>query len=183
MRLFLAFRAFFSVLFRRDIADQVRISLENKSIDIGQEKSDMKSLETTAPTKPPTLPKSKSSTRSEALTLLSALQREARLMDLICEPLDQYNDAQIGAAARDVLRDSKKTLDRLFGIQHLSQSEEGTSIEIPSQPSPVRWRIIGKESHRGTISHLGWQATKIEMPQWTGNAEDALVISATEVET
>ena len=40
--------------------------------------------------------------------------REARFVDLVNESLDGYSDAQIGAAARDVLRDSKKVLDRLF---------------------------------------------------------------------
>ena len=57
--------------------------------------------------------------RSEAITLLATLQREARFVDFIKEPLDGYSDAQIGAAARDVHRDCGKVLDRLFAIQSL----------------------------------------------------------------
>jgi hypothetical protein len=106
------------------------------------------------------------------------------LLDLVCESLDQYNDAQIGAAARDVLRDTRKTLDRMFGLRNLVESPEGETIAIPSNPSPVRWRIVGKESGKsGTLSHPGWQATKLDMPQWSGGADDSMVIAAAEVET
>ncbi|MEQ1828423.1 MAG: DUF2760 domain-containing protein, partial [Pirellula sp.] len=131
-----------------------------------------------------TASKSIAAPRSDALTLLSTLQREARLLDLVCESIDEYSDAQIGAAARDVLRDSRKTLDRMFGLKPLLVSREGDTIEIPADHSPMRWRIVGKESSRqGTLSHCGWQATKTELPQWSGNADDALVIAAAEVET
>jgi hypothetical protein len=46
--------------------------------------------------------------RSEALTLLATLQREARFVDFIKESLEGYSDAQIGAVARDVHRDCGK---------------------------------------------------------------------------
>jgi hypothetical protein len=180
MRLFLAFRSFFAVLFRRDAADRIRICLENKVSEPIVEKLPEKP---SSPA-PVAAPKSKPSPRSEALTLLSTLQREARLLDLVGESLDQYADAQIGAAARDVLRDTKKTLDRMFGLKHLVEAEEGSMVEIPNQPSPVRWRIVGKESQtRGSLSHPGWQASRLDLPQWSGGADDALVIAAAEVET
>ena len=100
------------------------------------------------------------------------------------ESLDQFNDAQIGAAARDVLRDTRKSLERMFGLQPLVDSPEGEAIEIPSDASPARWRIVGKDSsHRGTLSHPGWQATKLDMPQWSGGSDDSMVIAAAEVET
>ena len=186
MRLFLAFRVFFVVLFRRDSALRVREALEDKLSDAAS--GEIPNL--TGPVKSTPIPSpssaaklTKSTRRSEALTLLSALQRESRLLDLVCESLDQYNDAQIGAAARDVLRDTRKTLDRIFGLQHLVDSSEGESIEIPNNASPVRWRIIGQESlNRGTLSHPGWQATKVDMPQWSGGPDDSLVIAAAEIE-
>ena len=186
MRLFLAFRVFFVVLFRRDSALRIRDLLNDKTPKISAPETSLASQAIEpkpTPTKQPTT-SSKSARRSEALTILSALQREARLLDLVCESLDQYNDAQIGAAARDVLRDTRKTLDRMFGLKHLIDSPEGESIEIPSNASPVRWRIIGNESsNRGTLSHPGWQATKLDMPQWSGGTDDSMVIAAAEVET
>jgi hypothetical protein len=178
MRLLLAFRTFFSVLFRREVADRVRLCLEKPKAEPAIVNPALPEVTTK-----PTL-KSKPSSRNEAITLLSTLQREARLLDLVGESLDQYNDAQIGAAARDVLRDTKKALNRMFGIQPLLSALEGDKVEFPEQPSPVRWRIIGQESlKRGTLNHPGWIATKVDMPQWSGNADDAMVIAAAEVET
>jgi hypothetical protein len=189
MRLILAFRVFFAVLFRRNAAIQFRELLEKETVKLGHsEAAQAKPIEPKpalpSPTPSTASSPSKSTRRNEGLTLLSALQREARLLDLVCESLDQYNDAQIGAAARDVLRDTRKTLDRMFGLRHLVDSPEGDTIELPSNPSPVRWRMIGKESgRRGTLSHPGWQATKLDMPQWSGGPDDSMVIAAAEVET
>ena len=191
MRLFLAFRVFFIVLFRRDVASEMRSLLDEKTSPSNSSGTPKLSLqeEAKAPASKPTAAapaavSSKSGRRSDALTLLNTLQRESRLLDLVCESLDQYNDAQIGAAARDVLRDTRKTLDRMFGLKHLVQSPEGESVDIPSNASPVRWRIVGNESSRkGTLSHPGWQATKLDMPQWSGNSDDSMVIAAAEVET
>lgn len=187
MRLFFAFRVFFIVLFRRDSALRIRDLLNGNSTVLVP--TETPRLSTPAESKPITakLPaplRKESVRRSEALTLLSALQRESRLLDLVSESLDPFSDAQIGAAARDVLRDTRKSLDRIFGLQHLIHSPEGDVIEIPSDASTARWRIVGKESgDRGTLSHPGWQATKLDMPQWSGNADDSMVIAAAEVET
>lgn len=187
MRLFFAFRVFFVVLFRRNSALRIRDLLNDHSTVLAPLETPRQTpLAESKPisTKPPASPLTKSVRRSEALTLLSALQRESRLLDLVNESLDQFNDAQIGAAARDVLRETRKSLDRMFGLQHLIDSPEGEAIEIPSDASPARWRIVGKESgHQGTLSHPGWQATKLDMPQWLGGADDSMVIAAAEVET
>lgn len=121
--------------------------------------------------------------RSEALTLLSTLQREARLIDLIQESLESYGDAQIGAAARDVLRDSKKCLERAFGIKPLLDQSEGESVSIPESPSPIRWRLLGSPKFSGRVVHPGWTATHCELPTWSGNPDDQWVLSAAEVET
>ena len=189
MRLFLAFRVFFVVLFRRDSALRIRQALNDETPKLAPAETTamLQSPESPEPkpisTKQFTTP-AKSTRRSEALTLLSALQRESRLLDLVCESFDQYDDAQIGAAARDVLRETRKTLDRMFGLKQLIDSAEGDSIEIPANASPVRWRIVGKESgNHGTLSHPGWQATKLDMPQWSGGTDDSMVIAAAEVET
>ena len=129
-----------------------------------------------------TPPKPAAPVRSEAPTLLSTLQREARLLDLVQEPLDQFEDAQIGAAAREVLRDSKKVLDRLFEIQPLADGEEGSQIDVPERASPNKFRPVGGESGTGTVAHRGWKASKCELPKWTGNSSEAKILAPTEVE-
>lgn len=127
-------------------------------------------------------PKPAAPVRSEALTLLSTLQREARLLDLVQEPLDQFEDSQIGAAAREVLRDSKKVLDRLFEIQPLASEDEGEQISVPESASPNKFRPVGGESGTGTVAHRGWRASKCELPKWTGNSSEAKILAPTEVE-
>ena len=78
----------------------------------------MSSLVPRRPSTPPLTTK-----KLEALTLLAALQREARFVDLVQESLDAYTDAQIGGAARDVLRDCRKTLDRMFALKPTDASD------------------------------------------------------------
>ena len=128
------------------------------------------------------VPSSPKPGRSDAITLLATLQREARFVDLVQESLDQYTDAQIGAAARDVLRDTKKCLNQMLAIEPLSQEGEGVRVQLPAHPSPVQWKLVGEAKQSGTIVHSGWKATKISMPIWTGAADDQSIIAPVEVE-
>ena len=115
--------------------------------------------------------------------LLSTLQREARFLDLVHESLDIYTDAQIGAAARDVLRDTRKSLDKMLEIKPLISSKEGDSIDLPEQLSPVRWKLLGGKANRGVVVHACWMATKTEIPKWNGSHEDAVVLAAAEIDS
>ena len=63
--------------------------------------------------------------RSDAINLLAALQREARFVDFIKEPIAGYSDAQIGAAVRDVHRDCGALLERLFGLKPIEIGRGG----------------------------------------------------------
>jgi hypothetical protein len=122
--------------------------------------------------------------RSEALTLLATLQREARLVDFLKESIGEYSDAQIGAAVRDIHRDSAGVLDRLFKIRPIEAHEEGTEIQAPAEAD--RYRLIGTvrgvPPHRGKLVHHGWEAAKCEVPEWSGNSVASLVIAPVEVE-
>jgi hypothetical protein len=182
MRLFLALRAFFAVLSDKQKAIEIQKFLIAPVPAALPSKPEKASTDPSPSKSPSTKAALQKSTRSEALTLLSALQREARLLDLMSEPLDRYSDSQIGAAARDVIRDSKKCIDKLFSLRPIVEQSEGERIDIPSQPSPVRWKVLGGTSSKGTIVHPGWIAGKVELPSWTGGPEDDLVLSAVEVE-
>ncbi|AMV34613.1 hypothetical protein VN12_20985 [Pirellula sp. SH-Sr6A] len=188
MRILLAFRAFFAVLLNKERAAAVQKLLLPAPAQPDRGQTPSGSKPTMEPERPLATPKKPApiapkSTRSEALTLLSTLQREARLIDLIQESLDQYSDAQIGAAARDVLRDSKKCLQQAFGIKPLLEQSEGEAVSIPDTPSPIRWRLLGSPKTNGRVVHPGWIATQCNLPTWSGNADDSLVLAAAEVET
>ncbi len=124
--------------------------------------------------------------RSEAITLLATLQREARFVDFIKEPLEGYSDAQIGAAARDVHRDCCKVLDRLFAIQSLVSQEEGSTLEVPAGFDAGRYRLTGNVAghppFQGRLVHHGWEAAEVQLPAWTGTPQSARVIAPIEVE-
>ncbi len=127
-----------------------------------------------------------SPTRSEALSLLAALQREARFIDLVQESLDQYTDEQVGAAARDVLRDCRTVLDRLFDLQPALPHREGETVQVPAGFDPGRFRLTGnvegEPPFSGRLVHHGWQANRCQLPQWSGRESAAKMIAPAEVE-
>lgn len=191
MRLFLAFKAFFSTLANPATAQRVAEALEKPGAQPSLEKgklpdasvSRQESQPKTIASSASAAPSGSTSGRSDALTLLSTLQREARLLDLIHESLDMYTDAQIGAAARDVLRDARKSLDKMLEIKPLLAVKEGDSVDLVEPLSPVRWKLLGGKAPRGVVVHAGWMAAKLEIPKWNGNRDDAMVLAAAEIET
>lgn len=177
MRIFLAIKTFFQVLFNRDFAAGVK-QLQLKGPPSAEALP--------SPEPKPEPPKPKPPTRSEAVTLLATLQREARFVDMVTESLDGYTDAQIGAAARDVLRDCGKVVERLFAPQPLAGVEEGQPIEVPAGYDAAEYRLVGSVGgegpFKGTLQHAGWRATKCELSTWSGSAESALVVAPAEVQ-
>ncbi|MGI9517545.1 MAG: DUF2760 domain-containing protein, partial [Pirellulaceae bacterium] len=128
----------------------------------------------------PTAPK-----RNDAISLLATLQREARLVDIVKEPLADYTDAQVGAAARDVLRDCGVVIDRLFKIEPILEQKEGAIVEIPPDADSARYRISGSTTGTatsGSLIHHGWQAKQCELPKWNGSKESAMIVSPAELE-
>jgi hypothetical protein len=173
-RIVLAVRAFSWVLFHATAEQLARISGGG------------------APTKPTAAPQPKQPAapkppaRSDAITLLATLQREARFVDFLQESLAGYSDAQIGAVARDVHRDCSAVVKRLFALRQVSDKEEGAETEIAAGFDPTRWRLTGNVSgeppFRGRLVHSGWEATICELPTWSGSAASARVVAPAEVE-
>ncbi len=177
-RILLAFRVFFLVLFKAAIATQVaKLLAKAKPAEEGA----------AVPSAPlPKPPAAKPPARSEALTLLAAMQREARFLDFMQESLEGYSDAQVGAAVRDVHRDCAALLKRLFAICPAVPQEEGAEVEVPAGFDPGRWRltgnVTGEPPFRGRLVHPGWEATICELPTWAGTAASAKIIAPAEVE-
>ena len=113
----LAFKTFFRVLSDDTFAEGARGLMEGKSLAVPA--SAPAPAPATAKAVSPAVP-----TRSDALTLLSVLQREARLVG----------------------------------------------------------NVTGNPPFRGNLRHAGWEATKVQLPEWTGAASAAKVIAPAEVE-
>ena len=124
--------------------------------------------------------------RSDAVSLLASLQREGRLIDFLKEPIDGYSDAQIGAAIRDIHRDCGSVLERQFAIRPVLEQGEGSTVALGSKALAGRIKLSGKvgdgSPSSGTLVHHGWQASKCDVPVWTGDADTASLIAPAEVE-
>ncbi|GAB5441512.1 MAG: DUF2760 domain-containing protein [Fuerstiella sp.] len=169
------------ILFSSSTAQQVSNALANDSARLPA--TSTPDPETAAP-KPPPAPKPPA--RSDAITLLSALQREARLVDFLKEPIDGYSDDQVGAAVREVHRGSREVIERMFAPVPIVDQPEESTVEV-ANPSSGKWRLTGNVSQSnsavsGQLMHHGWKAGKCDVPTWSGDDDSKLVIAAAEVQ-
>lgn len=170
-RIGLAFRLFFGVLFNAALAERLRPLLTQAA--------EPPAAPTSAPKPEPKAKKTPA--RSDALNLLAMLQREARLVDFIQEPIAGYSDEQIGAAVRDVHRDCAAVLARVFALRPVREEAEGSMIELPGEFDAARYRLTGRvpeqPPYRGSLAHHGWQATQCVLPEWTGTDDAAMIVA------
>src|SRR6266699_3510343 len=106
MRLGLALKAFFRALRDRTFAEQLHRLLQGQTLALSTTEvplADRLRADRVAQTP----------TRSDALTLLATLQREARLIDFLLEDLSGYDDAHFVSAAREIHRVYAAALQRL----------------------------------------------------------------------
>lgn len=121
----------------------------------------------------------------DAVYTLVLLQREGRLVDFLLEDMDAYQDAQIGAAVRQIHANCRKVLKEHFAIEPIRPEGEGEQVEIPPSFDPRQIRIIGKPAgdppFSGAIRHHGWRAAKVSLPERHAKL-DPTVICPAEVE-
>lgn len=191
MRFFFGFRAMFLVWFSKEAAQRIKATVNEWEGALPAPQAAPPQQSAPQPEAKPAPPKPKPAAppkpaRSEALTLLAALQREARFVDLVQEPLDGYSDAQVGAAARDVLRDCHKVVHRMFDLKPVATEAEGSSIDVPAGFDAGRIRLTGNVTgdppFRGTLVHHGWEASHVQLPEWSGSEAAARVVAPAEVE-
>jgi len=136
-----------------------------------------------APTPAPT--PLRAPTPDSALQLLSLFQREARLIDFAHENLSAYSDADIGAAARVVHEGCARVLREHFAIEPVRSENEGSRVTLNEgfDAASVRLtgNVVGKAPFTGTLSHRGWRAAKVTLPQ-LAESHDARVLAPAEVE-
>ena len=174
-RIGLAFRMFFRILFHGDFAVRAGELIDGAVAPAG-------------PTLAPVALRAemKAAAQSEALTLLGVLQREGRLVDFLKEPIGAYDDVQIGAAVRDVHRDCSAAVERVFGLRAILNEAEGASINVPAGFDAARIRLIGNVAgqppYTGRLQHHGWEATQVQLPEWSGTGKAANVVAPAEVE-
>jgi hypothetical protein len=172
-RIFMAFAAFFRVLFDATFAGGVARLSSGAAAAAPR------------PSRAAPQPKLREAPVDGALQLLGLLQREGRLIDFLQEDVASYSDAEIGAAARVVHDGVKKALVTHVKLERVRGESEGSRVTLPSgfSPSEVRLvgNVIGQPPFAGTLTHAGWRVTHIELPKLS-ESHDVKIIAPAEVE-
>jgi hypothetical protein len=120
-----------------------------------------------------------------ALQLLSALQREGRLVDFIQQDIATYTDADVGAAARVVHDGCRRSLHAALRLTPVMTEPEGGVVSIAAGYDAHMIRLVGNVGgappFRGKLRHKGWRATELKLPDVIDDY-DCSVIAPAEVE-
>ena len=167
-RILLAFRCFFSLLFRGTVPDAALAALNLSR--------------RAAPSKAPAPPPVRAS--DGALQLLAILQRDSRLVDFLMEDIASYSDDQVGAAVRELHDQCRDSIARYVTLQPVIDGVEGTFAKAPStDPNVVKFigNVPAKPPSGGTLRHKGWRASRIDLPALAAK-QDAAIVAPAEIE-
>jgi hypothetical protein len=167
-RISLAFRSFFSLLFRGSLPDDAITTL---------------GLVRRAAPKPQAAPPV-ARVSDGALQILSILQRDSRLVDFIMEDIAGYSDDQVGTAVRGLHDQARESLSRYVKLDPVIDGIEGTFTK-PAVSDPAAVKFIGNvpagKPSGGLLRHKGWRAAKVDLPALNPK-QDTTVIAPAEIE-
>jgi uncharacterized protein DUF2760 len=168
-RISLAFRSFFSILFGGKLSSDVALAFGYSKL-------------APAPKAAPAAPKPQAGPADGAVQILSILQRDARLVDFLMEDISSYSDEQVGAAVRDVQRQSRSSLERYLRLTPVIDGVEGTFSKIDAVDAAAV-KLVGNvpasgQATGGMLRHRGWKAERVDLPA----AGPGLVLAPAEIE-
>jgi len=178
MRLLLAIRCFFLILFARRLPSDAAALLpappapEPPKLPPGPSPDDLVKA------------RNESASRG-AVQLLALLQREGRLIDFLEEDITTYADAQIGAAVRDIHKGCKRALAEHVRVEPVLAQLDGAPVSVDPGFDPSRIKlvgnVVGEPPFKGILRHPGWRGAGVRLPDPT-TAADPTVIAPAEVE-
>ena len=102
--------------------------------------------------------------RAKTVQMISLLQRDGRLVDFLEENLQSYDDAQIGAAVRNIQKSCQDSLNRYMKPIAIIDRNEGEEITVEAGFDPAAIKLTGNVSgeppFKGTLQHRGWRSRK-----------------------
>lgn len=185
MRLMLAIRAFFAILF----GSPIPLELLPEPME----------LPPTIPPPPPQVvekivevekvvekrvevEKKGPSADAIAVRAISVFQSQGRLFDFLSEEIESYSDADIGAAVREIHRGCKKALHDHFKVTPVRSESEESTITIPEGFDPAEIRlvgnVVGKPPFSGTLKHKGWRVEEVRLPTIPEGPGQKIIIPA-----
>jgi len=119
-----------------------------------------------------------------ALLLLAALQREGRLVDFIEQDIEDFDDADIGAAARVLHAGCRKALHGLGEVTPIRGEDEESRVIVEDGIATGEVKLVGavagQPPYHGILRHRGWRV-KLDLPEPTAD-HDVSVVAPAEVE-
>ncbi|HEX2568300.1 MAG TPA: DUF2760 domain-containing protein [Polyangia bacterium] len=193
-RFLLALRCFFLVLFARRLPEEATAFLPAPAPAAPSEPAALPAptpvpvpAPVPAPAPAQTAPPVDKERLAEAgaVRLLALLQREGRLIDFLEEEIESYEDAQIGAAVRDIHRGCRKALGEYLQLKPVLPQPESSSVRVEAgfDTSTIRLvgDVVGQPPFTGTLRHPGWRAQNVRLPA-TPDGHDPTVVAPAEVE-
>lgn len=190
----LAFKSFFSLLFSGKLPEDVQIALNltRRIVTPSASKPGEAAAPAAAAAKPAASAASDSLPKpgDGAVQILAILQRDARLIDFLNEDIAPYTDEQVGAAVRDIHKNSRAALERHIKLTPVVDGVEGTNTSLASAgldaKDTARLRIVGKvpadgKVEGGMLRHRGWKVEKVDLPP-TPQGKKALILAPAEIE-
>ena len=195
-RLSIAFRCLFSLLFTGEISESLLAELRTRVSGAAPEAgaaSTQPAMPFVGPRPGEPAPGAVPGTghaaprdrTARAVQMLALLQRDGRLVDFFTEDINEYDDAQVGAAVRDMHETCRDTLRRYLTLEPVIASEEGSPVTVEAGFDPGAIKLIGNVTGRlpvrGVLRHHGWRAGDVRLPDVPVGASGA-VIAPAEVE-
>jgi hypothetical protein len=176
LRILLAFRCFFNILFGGALSGETLTALNLMPREAAGKPA------AKAAAAAPAAPVARTS--DGALQLLGILQRDSRLVDFLMEDIASYTDDQVGAAVRELHDQCRDSVARYVKLQPVIDGVEGAFTQSPSSdPNLVKFigNVPAKPPSGGILRHKGWKASKVELPALAGK-QDPSVIAPAEIE-
>ncbi len=174
-RLSYATRCFFSVLSRGEVPDDIAPEVV-KSTPAPEPEAKPLPVETRPVEESP----------DRAVQLLALLQREGRLVDFFSEDIAPYQDAQIGAAVRELHAGCRKALAQYVTLEPVIDGEEDRPVTVEAGFDPAAIKLVGNVTGRpplrGLLRHRGWRVADINLPTLPPEGPGRQVVAPAEVE-
>lgn len=120
--------------------------------------------------------------RDGSLALLALLQREGRLVDFLQEEIENYDDADIGAAVRDIHRGCAKVLKDHIQIEPVMPGAEDDKVTVPEGFDPGEVKLVGAVAgappFQGVLLHHGWRVTEATLPTLSSDVDRCILAPA-----
>jgi hypothetical protein len=176
-RISYATRCFFSVLSRGEVPGDIAAEVTGSAAPGRELAPPPAALAEAAPAE---------DSSDRAVQLLALLQRDGRLVDFLGEDLTPYQDAQVGAAVREVHANCRKALEQYVVLEPVLAGEEDRPVTVQEGFDPAAVRLVGNVTGhpplRGLLRHRGWRVAKINLPSLPPKGTGRAVVAPAEVE-